>query len=79
MISPPNPSYQSTAMPNSNIGKMTWLGLAVVLLLLYAANKTRRGHLIIFYGMLLILIFLFLSNYQKILPLLIITKGGPSK
>lgn len=75
MISQPNPSY-TTATASTQYGKMTWLGLFVILLLLYAANKTKTGHLILFYGMSLILIFLFLNNYQKILPLLFVTKKG---
>jgi hypothetical protein len=50
--------------------KPTFLGWVVLLVLLYAWNKTKIGHEILFYGMALIVLFLFVGNYQRILPVL---------
>lgn len=52
----------------------TLLGWAVLLMLLYAVNKTKTGHTLLYFSMVLIVLFLFLFNYQRILPLL--TKRG---
>jgi hypothetical protein len=54
--------------------KLNFLGWSVVLLGLYAINGTGTGHEIIFYAMVLIVIFLFVYNYNRIMP--VITKGG---
>jgi hypothetical protein len=50
--------------------KPTFLGWIVILLLLYAWNKTKTGHEILFYGMALIVLFLFVGNANRILPVL---------
>lgn len=47
--------------------KLNFLGWTVLLLGLYALNGTSAGHEIIFYSMVLIVMFLFVYNYQSIL------------
>jgi hypothetical protein len=52
--------------------KFTLIGWIVGLFALYLFNKTRTGHTLIYWGLILIAVFLFLGNYDRILP--IITK-----
>jgi hypothetical protein len=46
--------------------KLNFLGWAVLILALYAWNGTNIGHEAIFYSMALIVLFLFIYNYQSI-------------
>lgn len=55
----------------------TFIGWAVILLLLFALNKTKVGHTLIYWGLVLILMFLFLNNYQRIQAVMI--KGGSTQ
>lgn len=48
--------------------KLNFLGWAVLLLGLYAINKTSTGHEILYLSMVLIVLFLFIYNYERIMP-----------
>lgn len=50
--------------------KLTFLGWGVLLLGLYALNGTSLGHEAIYYSLVLIVLFLFIYNYQAILKVL---------
>lgn len=52
-------------------GNPTLLGWGVFLLAMYALNETSTGHEFIFYTLVLIVLFLFIGNYNTILPYLI--------
>lgn len=61
----------TSPITSSSSGKqLTFLGWGVLLLGLYALNGTSLGHEAIFYSMVLIVLFLFIYNYQKILSVL---------
>lgn len=70
-----NASGPETSQP-SNTEKLTLLGWIVLLLALYAWNHTKTGHTIIFYVLALTILYLFVRNYNLILPKL--TKGDAS-
>lgn len=57
-------------MSSSSVTHLTVIGWIVFLLILYGVNKTTYGHQLIYYGLVLILIFLFVGNYNRILPIL---------
>lgn len=48
--------------------KLNFLGWGVLLLALYAWNGTKLGHTVLYYGMFLIVLFLFVFNYNRIMP-----------
>lgn len=50
--------------------KLTFLGWGVLLLGLYALNGTSKGHEIIYLSLVLIVLYLFIYNYQTILGVL---------
>lgn len=52
--------------------KFTLIGWLVCLFALYLVNKTKTGHTLIYWGLILIAAYLFLGNYNRILP--VITK-----
>jgi hypothetical protein len=54
--------------------KPTIIGWILALFLLYAWNKTRTGHTILFWGLSLICIFLLIRNYKRVIPL--VSKEG---
>lgn len=58
------------AAPASSGKKLNFLGWGVLLLGLYAINKSNMGHEVIFYSMVLIVLFLFTYNYKRIMPVL---------
>lgn len=62
--------HMSAGSSSSGGYKLNFLGWSVLLLGLYAINGTKTGHEIIFYCMVLIVLFLFVYNYQKIMPIL---------
>lgn len=45
-------------------------GWILLLALLVFANKTRLGHVILYYALLLIILFILLTEYQQLAPLL---------
>lgn len=50
---------------------LTVLGWFVFLLLLYGWNRTKTGHEIIYFGLVLIFIFLLSRNWERIKPVLV--------
>lgn len=58
---------------------ITFFGWAVFLLLLYLASKTDKGYHLIYYGLMLILVFLLVNHYKQIDAAMIVqssTQGG---
>ena len=47
---------------------LNFLGWSVLLLGIYAINKTKTGHQAVYLGMVLIVMFLFIFNYERIIP-----------
>lgn len=47
---------------------LNFLGWAVLLLGLYALNKNSTGHEVIYLSMVLIVLFLFVFNFNRIMP-----------
>jgi hypothetical protein len=47
--------------------KLTFVGWAIFLFLLYLASKTKFGHNLIYYSLVLILIFLLITSTKKII------------
>jgi hypothetical protein len=47
--------------------KLNFIGWAIFLFLLYLASKTKFGHNIIYYSLVLILIYLLITSSQKII------------
>lgn len=45
------------------------LGWAVMIVLLMLMNKTRLGHVLIYYGLLLLIFFVLVTEYQQLAPL----------
>lgn len=65
----PEIGYSFPSTPTATTGKkLNFLGWSVLLLGLYAINKTSTGHEIIYLSMILIMIFLFSHNYDRIMP-----------
>jgi hypothetical protein len=50
--------------------KPTVIGWLVFLFGLYFLNKSQTGHTLIFWGLMLIAIYLLVGNYRRIVPLL---------
>lgn len=48
------------------MAKLTAVGWLVALLLLYFVSKTKLGHALIYFVLLLVLVFLLLNNYKQI-------------
>jgi hypothetical protein len=46
------------------------LGWALMIVILMLVNKTRLGHVIIYYSLLLAILFILVIEYQSIAPLL---------
>lgn len=57
----------STSSPGS-APKLNFLGWGILLLGLYAWNGTKIGHETIYYSLVLIVLFLFIFNYKRIMP-----------
>lgn len=67
-----NPAHLTAA----NI-HFTLIGWIILLAILYGVNRTKTGHVFIFYGLILIAVLLFVSNYRRIVPKLVtIPQGG---
>jgi hypothetical protein len=45
------------------------LGWAVMIVLLMLINKTRLGHVAIYYGILLLIFFIIVTEYKQLAPL----------
>lgn len=45
------------------------LGWAVMIVLLMLINKTRLGHVAIYYGLLLLIFFVIVTEYKQLAPL----------
>lgn len=58
-------------MGTKNLSNYTPLGLIVFFLVLYLFSRTDEGHDVIYFGLVLILIFLVVSHYNTLLPLLV--------
>jgi hypothetical protein len=46
------------------------LGWAVMIVLLMLINKTRLGHVMIYYGLLLLIFFVIVTEYKQLAPLI---------
>ncbi len=46
------------------------LGWSLMIVLLMLINKTRLGHVMIYYGLLLLIFFVLVTEYQQFTPLL---------
>lgn len=68
MIALPSQGAGAPASPSNK--KLNFLGWCVLLLGLYAINGSKMGHEILFYSMVLIVLFLFVYNYNRIMPVL---------
>lgn len=58
----------STPASSGSSHKLNFLGWGLLLLGLYAWNGTKIGHETIYYSMVLIVLFLFIFNYRRIMP-----------
>lgn len=58
----------ATGISPASTKKLNFLGWSVLLLGLYAINKTSTGHEILYLSMVLIVLFLFIYNYERIMP-----------
>lgn len=67
-----NSAYGSTAAAATPASgkKLNFLGWGVLLLGLYALNGTSKGHEIIYLSLVLIVLYLFVYNYQAVLNVL---------
>jgi hypothetical protein len=46
------------------------LGWALMIVLLMLINKSRLGHVLIYYGLLLLIFFVIVTEYQRLAPLI---------
>lgn len=50
--------------------KLTVIGWIAFLMILYMINKTKTGHVVIYWGLVAVAIFLLIGNYKRIVPIL---------